>query len=316
MEILFSDIVNLVQILIWPIFATIFVIIYRASIKKFFKSAGKRMSKVSIANLFAIELQEVSEFKISELKIGQEAIYQTIANREIYSSNLAELRRQFQNPSASDCTIINLDITWFSSRLFLFAFLLKNLRNLRCMVFVQTGGDMKNKYLGNATPEQVQDAIARTFPKYSPALDKALKNKDQPSIYEIHAGGWSLPALNPDSPLTLSVVDFVSEQFVTNITEPNSLDAKNYVKTGRGYENACIIDLRKIREILGKEFNESFVIKRAGMPEEELKEELLRNVLRGSGPFTAELDSNHVFRTLIDRNAVLEEVSKTLGYSK
>ena len=109
------------------------------------------MSKFSIANLFAIELQEVSEFKISELKIGGGTAFdQTIANRVIYSTGTSELVRQLQDPSASDFAIINLDKTWFSSRLFVFAFLRKNLRNLSCMVFVQTEGDKKIKYLGNA----------------------------------------------------------------------------------------------------------------------------------------------------------------------
>ena len=68
--------------------------------------------------------------------------------------------------------------------------------------------------------------------------------------------------------------------------------------------------------MLGKEFNESYFIRKAEIPEIELKEEELRNVLRGSGDFVAVLDSNHTYHTLIDRKVLLEEVSKTLGYSK
>jgi hypothetical protein len=61
---------------------------------------------------------------------------------------------------------------WLTSRLFIFAVLLGRMRGLRSLVFVETIGETRRRFIGVATPEGVRWGLARRYPW----LEKAFAN--------------------------------------------------------------------------------------------------------------------------------------------
>lgn len=255
MSILFADIVRLIEVLIWPIIILFFLIRYKDSIKEFAKQALPRIRKLSIFNMLDLELQPIAELKTSWM--GPIVNIQQLAHSQIFDSTETSVLSELKAPSASDCAIIDLGKghEWLTSRLFLFSFLLKYLRNLRCFVFVCSEGYEK-KYIGNAKPEAVQDALVRTFPEYANQLDLTLMGPPHDtSMYKIRAKVRNLPEDDPS-------ISQLINGFLNNIRSPQpplGLDPK-WVLLGNVYENASWITEHDIKAILGKELNESRVI--------------------------------------------------------
>jgi hypothetical protein len=319
MEILFSDIVNLVQILLWPIILLVFLLIYRNSIRKFVEQLSPRIKKLSLLNVFDVELHEVPDLNTKWTGFGARAGFgpgfgpaniQQLAQRPYFDSTESSILSQLQDTSASDCAIIDLGKgeEWITSRLFILSFLLKQLRNLKCFVFVKGDETQKEIYIGNSTPEKVQDALARFFPDYATHMDSVLQAKFNTSLYMARSRISSVPT-DPGSLYT------IVNDFLQKIKSPVSADPSKWVQLQPGlleYENAFWIDEYQIKRILGRELNESYVIKTTGASEEEI----VRKVLVSSGEFVATVDSSYKYLALIDRRGLLEQVSKITGYSQ
>lgn len=66
------------------------------------------------------------------------------------------LRQSLAAHGPSDYFVVDLqsdDEVWLSSRLYLFSYLLGELKGVRAVVFVGTRGDIARSYLGTARPE-------------------------------------------------------------------------------------------------------------------------------------------------------------------
>ena len=312
MDIQFSDIVSLLQVLLWPAILLSLLFIFRKPIGRFVEQAVPRISRLSLLNVFDVELREVAELNTQGSGVGSATI-QELVQRPYFESSMPSMLSQLEDPSASDCALIDLGKgdEWLTSRLFLLSFLLKQLRNLRCFVFVQSGDAKEKRYIGNATPEQVQDAIIRRFPKYADELDSILLNFTGISLYKTRAGVQNLPNVTlPNVSASLSTIMY---QFVNTISGQNPSGPDWVQLSGNiNYENAAWVDEYQIRKMLGKELNESYVIKDIQTTEKEL----VKKVMTGKGEFVAIVDVNHNYQALVDRFGMLEQISKMLGYSQ
>jgi hypothetical protein len=160
MGIQFSDIVNLLQILIWPTILLFFLLFYRDVIKKAIKKIIPRIGKLSIANLFTVELRE-----ISGLSLEDDGPVKDLASREIYSSHLEIILSLIENQATSDCAVINLGKgkEWLTSRLFLLSFLMKNLVDLKCFVFLCEENNKKKGMLEMRHPSKFKTRLPSHF---------------------------------------------------------------------------------------------------------------------------------------------------------
>jgi hypothetical protein len=73
---------------------------------------------------------------------------------------------------------------WLISRLFIFAVLLRPVRALQCMVFVESAGGLRMKLLGIAQPEDVRAALTQKYPWLEEALLEAWKHAGIPVLMD------------------------------------------------------------------------------------------------------------------------------------
>jgi hypothetical protein len=308
MVISFSDIVSLIQVLLWPVILLLLLFIYREQIRSIVEYIGPRVSRLSFLNIFNIELREVAELKTHWAGMGGPTTIQELAQTPYFDSSQTSILSQLQDTSASDCALIDLGQgqEWLTSRLFILSFLLKHLRNLRCFVFVKSDDGKGRIYLGNSTPEEVQDAIARRFPDYADHLDQILWPQYDTSLYKTRSSIRNLP--KDEISLSQIINQFIGKIKLNHQPSPDWVQLPGT----SDYENASWIDEYQIKRILGKELNESYAIKDANTTDKEL----IKRVLLGKGEFVAIVNSSHNYETLVDRFSILEQISKMLGYSQ
>jgi hypothetical protein len=84
----------------------------------------------------------------------------------------------------ADYAIIDLGEgqNWLTTRLFLFAILMRRVRDLKTFVFLETRAGLKNRYLGLRSPDAVRWLIAREFPWMEVAFAKSYHGLAQLKI--------------------------------------------------------------------------------------------------------------------------------------
>jgi hypothetical protein len=111
------------------------------------------------------------------------------------SSLVMTLLEQIQAPGPSDYAVIDLGTgrSWLTTRLFLFAVLLRRMRALRTFVFVETREGVAQRFIGVATPELARWRLAREYPWLERALAHAYAEVGD---YDIRSdsGALELPA--------------------------------------------------------------------------------------------------------------------------
>jgi hypothetical protein len=77
-----------------------------------------------------------------------------------------DLLNQIQGQGPSDYAVIDLGSgrSWLTTRLFVFAILLRRMRALRALVFVETQDGIAQRFLGVALPDTVRWRLAREYP--------------------------------------------------------------------------------------------------------------------------------------------------------
>lgn len=165
-------IIGLINAIIWPLVVLTTLFLYRKPLSKFIARLGSRITKFSAFDI-SIDLAALptppspwSDKKIigsSELLGG-----------EVSSTTVMDLFNQIGANQPWDYLIIDIKDGhfWLVSRLYIFTVFLQAMRHLKCVVFVQTTGELRRSLLGLASPDTVRTELGKVFPW----LEKALKN--------------------------------------------------------------------------------------------------------------------------------------------
>ena len=94
------------------------------------------------------------------------------------ASGESQLQRLIAHVSPGDYLVIPLGKgkNWITSRLFLFAVLLKQTKRLRFIVFTEAAGDVRNRYLGSVTVEHLRWALGGRYPWLEVAYAQVLSD--------------------------------------------------------------------------------------------------------------------------------------------
>jgi hypothetical protein len=94
---------------------------------------------------------------------------------EVSSTTRMDLFDALRGPARWDFIVADIEggKRWLSSRLFIFATLLKEIRGLRFVVIVQSDAGVERKLFGVTTPDKVQSALAARCPWFDEQLLKA-----------------------------------------------------------------------------------------------------------------------------------------------
>ena len=174
-----GDIADLVAAIVWPAVIIAVVWFLRAPIRAF----ADRVS--SSTEGFTVGAQGLS------IQLGT-AVTHVPAQAE---TALAGVRRPDQAPAVVDSAALtmfaqlNLEAPapyltvdlgtgreWLTSRLFIFAILLRAMRRTRMLVFVETAGEVRGRFVGLATCERVRCSLGHSYPWLEQAFARAYNN--------------------------------------------------------------------------------------------------------------------------------------------
>jgi hypothetical protein len=207
------------------------------------------------------------------------------------------LLQQIRDDRASDYAVFDLDSghSWLTSRLFIFAVLLQRMRNLRCLVFVETMGNTRRKFLGMASPEEVRWVLAQRYPWLEQAFAQAY---GQPGYLQILSNSGAV-----DAGIAAQIFQFYLTTLQQNVAPTTDVDEWVPLQSQSStWEHAKWIDPRRLESLLRPVLNDSWILD----DPDANSSTRTKGVLRRHGPFVATLDQDRKFRGLIDRQALLE----------
>jgi hypothetical protein len=217
-------------------------------------------------------------------------------------SGIASLFAQIDPSGLSDFAVINLGEgrNWLTSRLFLFAVLLRRMRRLRAFVFVETRDGISDQFLGIAEPAFVRWRLARAYPWLEAALARAYGRIDGLTIRS-DAG-----ALDPNS-AGLLVENFMNQPEIRSRRREDSEEWLQLIPEAS--EHAVWINRTLLDRLFDLAPARSSVVDAGDLTERQRT----LAVLACQGAFVALIDDRRRFRSLIDRDRLLNSMAQRLA---
>lgn len=165
-------IVGLIEAIAWPLVAVLALYLLRRPLVELVSQVARRASKLSVYNV-SIELATLPELSTT-WKVGSEDARQ-LTSSQIFDSASTTLFNDLLTPRKADYAVVDLRVgqSWLTSRLYIFALVLGEVRNLRAFVFLENAGGVRRRFLGVATPANVQKALAARYPWLEEAYFRA-----------------------------------------------------------------------------------------------------------------------------------------------
>lgn len=303
MECQFNDIVDLVKVVIWPSILLWFLISFRKGISTMLGQLSKSVKKISVGNLFELELVQVEEAKLNwtirELADARQPT--TPAN---FISNADNLIQEIQSETTGDYAIIDLGTgnSWLSSRLFLFATLLKQTKGLENYVFLETSGGVQRRFIGIASAQSIRTAFGLHFTWFEESFMSAYNER------ELNAAIKTKPGV-----ISIQEAGNMVAGFLRNIQKEKKLpdvEMNDWVPVGKEgyYEQASWINSNLLFDVLGDSLKKDCIIE----DKAKSKEALSASIVMQQGKYVALVDNRNAFISLIDREKVLEGIGRNM----
>jgi hypothetical protein len=268
-----------------------------------FEGMGQRATKLSVFQ-FAVELSEVPEFTPAWSGPHLSDVRQPTRSDE-FPSGARALFEQIRDETASDYAVVDLGEgdKWLTSRLFIFTVMLQRMRGLRCFVFLETSGGVRRRFVGMAPPGVVRWSLAMRYPWLELALANAYPEMLAHSeIRSVHGALESYVAIDV-------VTAFLED--IQQAEDPAAHDNTEWVKVkdpqgSQTWEHASWLDEARLQRALGHHMETAWVPDSPDAPAEVQA----KMVLRRKGPYVTVVEAGQVFRTLIDRHTLVEQVAK------
>ena len=296
---------SLILALVWPTIAVIALVFFRRPLGELVGIMGQRIQKVSIGTL-SLELAATSELKLAALDDEIRKLDVT-PNVQSGASSLSGLMAQLRQGRKHDYIVIDLGSDaaprWLTSRLYLLVFLIMRIDRPKCLVFVETAGNVRGRFVGTAAPEGVRWALAHTYAWLETKCASAYASLGE---LQFDAESGTLPEWQ-SSQLIRNFLESIRARPAAGQVLDESLPAPSgWIPLGDGsVEHAKWLDGARVERLLGSDLTTSCVVL---LPNQAINE-LTCAVLRAPGRFIAVVDADGKFLNLIDRAAVLENLA-------
>lgn len=333
--------VPLINGLVWPTVVVIALVTFRKPLSDFLRGIAQRATKLSFTQFFAVELSlpEVPNLRLDRLgDLAASIGVEELRTHSAVASGTYELFKLLSDEKGLEALIIDLGTgdQWLTSRLFLFAAMLQDLRGLRCIVFVETRGHIRYRFVGTAKPNEIRRALADQYPW----LEKAYIRAPTPSgdVLSQPEGtvdmqiflNWQGNLLNQIQ--SFDVLDHSRiEQSINSFLDLVRINP-NKVLNQKKEQPPDPSDMKEWVFLENSNFWEhAHWIKRGGL-KDELRDALqnsddawlkdppgisqakrVREILCRRCSFVALVNEDRVFKSLIDREALLEQVAEHIG---
>lgn len=170
------DISALVTGLAWPAVVGALAWWYRAPLAKLITEAPRYVKSFKLG---AVEVQ-FAEAKPASLSMIQGAVDLRHAGtpNDVNDSTLASFYAQVADPTRMDYVVVDVGTgsDWLSSRLYILSVIMRRMRGLRAIVFVESNASVRRKLVGVCECEPVRWLLAARWPRFESALAAAELN--------------------------------------------------------------------------------------------------------------------------------------------
>ena len=312
MNIEWALVVEVVKALSWPVVATFALYLLRRPLVELVAHLARRAKKVSVFEV-SVELATLPELQPS-WSVG-DTDPRRLSSSQIFDSASQTLFQEILKPAQADYAIVDLRSgkAWLTSRLFIFSLILGEVTGLRAFVFLESTPNTRRKFLGAATPANVRRSLGRGYPWLEEAFARTLSN-EYPSVNQVESQGVSkfsnqISPFSPGEPWRVS--NFV-QKFVENLqrtTDPPEDEGRSYLEIGavpKTWERAHWINGERLERDLSGVLEYAWVDESLDSPRRKVSEA----VIRRNTSFVALVDSDRRFVGLVDRYAMLSQMSK------
>jgi hypothetical protein len=303
------DIPSLLRAVAWPMITAIAMGVFRTPVGNLFSVLGQKVSKFSVAG-FSIEMAQVQEMQPRAMDAEIRQLEAGLVPQS-GSTGLTALVNELQSGGNHDYVVIDFGAEssprWLTSRLYLLCFLINLINRQLCMVFVETVGSARKKFIGTASPERVRWALTRRYGWLESAAAGAY------AMQAANAPCGYLPSpttgnqFDPATGFLLTMIPNLIQQFLVSIRSsvaPPDADKSEWVSLDRQqtYEHAKWLDGGRIERLLGSALSTSQVTL---LPNTTVND-LTDPVLAQPGRFIAVVSADRTFHSLVDREEVLD----------
>lgn len=312
MNINWTLVVEAVKALAWPIVAAFALYLLRRPLVELVGQLARRARKLSVFEV-SVELATLPELQ-PPWSVG-DTDARRLSSSQIFDSASQTLFQELLKPAQSDYAIVDVRSgqAWLTSRLFIFSLILGEVTGLRAFVFLESAANTRRKFLGVATPANVRRALGRRYPWFEEAVARAL-SAEFPNVQQAEEiqgvskfSNWTSPFATTES---WRVSNFV-RQFVQNLqrtTDPPENERQSYLEIGtapKTWERAHWIDGERLERDLVGVLEYAWVDESLDSPRSLVSEA----VIRRNASFVALVDSDRRFVALVDRYALLTQMS-------
>lgn len=295
----------------WPGLFALALFMFRKQIADVLTQLARRLRPPTAQDM-TVELPQLPELA-SSWSVGS-ADVRKATPPQVFNGISHGLFQQLLDSGRADYAVVDLGKgqEWLTSRLFMFALVLGMVRDLRALVFLESTNGTRRRFLGVATPLDVQKSLAARYPWLEEAWLKAsaARYAEEPS----EANG--LGDTSNQQPLFSgagheTVASFVQRfvQLVQRTTNPPVREEDTYLKVGtepETWEKAQWVDGERLERDLAGCLEYAWC---QNSPNKTRKA-IANAVMRRSSPLVALVDSDRRFLGLVDRYALLDEMKQ------
>lgn len=327
-------IVEITKALAWPLFALVVAVALRDPILRAAAAVGGRVTKVSAFNV-SLELSAATSTATNATPMPLLEDIQHASSAALISDSSRTMLDQVQATEPADYSVIDIGAgdQWLTSRLFIAAAMLRRMRGIEVIVFLDSGPEADRRFVAMVGADTLRWRLARRFPALEAAFTRACAEV-QPGAFPgttvlPHQIADQIPFVKSD---TGAVEPFAARQIVGTYlkslqtpeqivpspvpgappTAPEgwvTLDHGGLPATPRVSERATWVTRDLLRKLLPDEAFRPWAPEAIDAP----RPERTRAVLRRHATFVALLDPARRFSRLVNRAALLEGVAERLA---
>jgi hypothetical protein len=252
------DLPSLLKAVTWPLVAVAALVLFRRPLANLLAALGQKVSKFSIGS-FSVEMAQVQEMKPSAMDTEIRQLQAGLVPQS-GSTSLTELVNELQSGGQHDYVVIDFGSEskprWLTSRLYLLCFLITLINRQLCIVFVETIGTVRKKFIGTASPDQVRWAFAYKYGWLESATAGAYANQaaNPPAgilFYPTPANQFA-----PSTNYYWTMIPNVIQQFlmaIRSVAAPSDAEKSEWVSLDKQqtYEHAKWLNGARIESVLG-----------------------------------------------------------------
>jgi hypothetical protein len=164
------DVAALVSAIVWPALLGVLAFLYRRPLSRLVAELPGHVKKVSIGGV-DVEFADARSATLT-LAEGKIDLRKSGTSDDVNDSTLASFYAQIGDPSRIEYAVVDLGSgeEWLSSRLYVLSVLMRRMRGLHALVFVETSGNVRRSFVGVCDCDRVRWRMAARWPRFEAAL--------------------------------------------------------------------------------------------------------------------------------------------------